>query len=164
PPAPPPTTVQSPPPAGSVNSPPAAVPEEVSEAELVEAPEAQRRALVAALNQWVAATNARDVNGQLAHYAPRLTSFYLSRGVSREAVRAEKVRTFGQAQEVQISIADPVFKVARDGRTAVVRFRKQFLINAAGQRRSGEVVQELHWAKTGAGWKITSERDLQVIR
>ncbi|HEV3468451.1 MAG TPA: protein kinase [Pyrinomonadaceae bacterium] len=158
-----PTPAQASSPAGAVNSPPAA-PEVVDEAELVEAPEAQRRALVRALDQWVAATNARDVNGQLAHYAPRLTSFYLSRGVSREAVRAEKMRAFGEADQVQISIADPVFRVARDGRTAVVRFRKQFLIDSGGQRRTGEVVQELHWAKLGSGWKITSERDLQVVR
>ena len=120
--------------------------------------------LVKALDDWVAATNSRDVGGQLAHYAPRLTSFYLSRDVPREAVRAEKVRAFGGADSVEISIADPQIRVARDGRTAVLRFRKQFIIKSAGQRRSGEVLQELRWARTPAGWKITSERDLQVIR
>ncbi|HWS56554.1 MAG TPA: protein kinase [Pyrinomonadaceae bacterium] len=157
-------TASTPQPSPVQSASPADAPEEVSEAELVEAPEAQRKALVAALGQWVAATNARDVNGQLRHYAPRLTSFYLSRGVTRDAVREEKVRTFGDAREVRISVADPVFRVARDGRTAVVRFRKEFLIDGGGQRRTGEVLQELHWAKTGSGWKITSERDLQVIR
>jgi len=162
-----PASAPSPAPAPSTlpaNTSPAIAPEEVNEAELVEAPEAQRKAIVRALNQWVAATNARDVNGQMAHYAPRLTSFYLARGVSRDAVKAEKVRAFGGADGVEISIDAPLVKVARDGRTAVVRFRKQFRIDADGQRRSGEVLQELHWERVGAGWKITSERDLQVIR
>jgi serine/threonine protein kinase/ketosteroid isomerase-like protein len=139
-------------------------PDEVDEAELRDAPESDRRALVRALDQWVAATNARDLNGQLAHYAPRLTSFYLSRGVTRDAVRAEKQRTIGVADEVQISVSDPLVRVARDGRTAVLRFRKQFVIDSDGQRRRGEVLQELHWQRTPAGWRITSERDLQVIR
>jgi serine/threonine protein kinase/ketosteroid isomerase-like protein len=145
-------------------SPAEAPAEEVNEAELVEPPESQRRAIVRALDRWVAATNARDLNAQLAHYAPRLTSFYLARGVSRESVRAEKQRAFGDAQGVEITIAEPSVRLARDGRTAVVRFRKQFRITSGGQSRTGEVLQELHWAREGSAWKITSERDLQVIR
>jgi hypothetical protein len=30
--------------------------------------------------------------------------------------------------------------------------------------RTGEVLQELRWVKQEDGWKITSERDLRVIR
>ena len=122
------------------------------------------KTLRSALDGWVAATNSRDIGGQLVYYAPRLDAFYTRRGVSREDVRAEKQSTFGQATRVNMSVSDPSIEVGGDGLTSVMRFRKQYLIEAGGQSRSGEVLQELRWAKTGAGWRITSERDLQVLR
>ena len=129
-----------------------------------QAPEAERRVLQSALGGWVAATNSRDVKRQLSYYAPRLEAFYLSRNVSREAVLAEKRETFGQADRVSISVVDPSIEVGREGLTAVVRFRKRYVIESGGKRRDGEVLQELHWSKINSQWKITSERDLQVLR
>jgi ketosteroid isomerase-like protein len=127
-------------------------------------PEAERRVLQSALAGWVAATNARDVNGQLAFYAPRLEAFYLSRDVPREAVRAEKRNTFSHADRVTISVDDVTVEIGRDGLTAAMKFRKRYVIESGGRRRDGEVLQELQWSKTDSGWKITSERDLQVLR
>jgi ketosteroid isomerase-like protein len=127
-------------------------------------PETEKRVLQTALSGWVNATNARDVNGQLSYYAPRLEVFYLLRNVPRETVSAEKRNTFSRADRVSISVADIAVEVGRDGSTAVMKFRKQYVIEAGGSRRDGEVLQELHWAKTDSGWKITSERDLQVLR
>ncbi|HEY0171223.1 MAG TPA: protein kinase [Pyrinomonadaceae bacterium] len=127
-------------------------------------PEREKRVLQSALSGWVTATNARDVNRQLSYYAPRLEVFYLSRNVPRETVLAEKRNTFGQADRVSISVDDVAVEIGREGSTAVMRFRKQYMIEAGGRRRDGEVLQELHWAKTNSGWKITSERDLQVFR
>jgi serine/threonine protein kinase len=127
-------------------------------------PEAERRVLQSALAGWVAATNARDVNRQLTYYAPRLEAFYLSRNVPRDAVRAEKSNTFGRADRVSISVDDVAVEIGRDGLTAAMKFRKQYVIESGGGRRDGEVLQELQWSKTDSGWKITSERDLQVLR
>jgi serine/threonine protein kinase/ketosteroid isomerase-like protein len=127
-------------------------------------PEAERRVLQSALAGWVAATNARDVSRQLAFYAPRLEAFYLSRDVTREAVRAEKRNTFSNADRVSISVNDVTVEIGRDGLTAAMKFRKQYVIESAEGRRDGEVLQELQWSKTDSGWKITSERDLQVLR
>jgi serine/threonine-protein kinase len=140
------------------------VPPVVAEEDLIEAPETERRALRAAIGGWVAATNARSVSRQMAFYAPRLTTFYLARDVSRAAVRAEKETLFGQTSRVQMAVSDITLRIGRDGRTAVSRFRKQYVIEAGGQARSGEVLQELGWTKTGEGWRIVSERDLQVYR
>jgi ketosteroid isomerase-like protein len=120
--------------------------------------------LQSALAGWVAATNARDVNRQLAYYAPRLEAFYLSRDVPREAVRVEKRNTFSHADRVSISVDDVTVDIGRDGLTAAMKFRKQYVIESGGGRRDGEVLQELQWSKTDSGWKITSERDLQVLR
>lgn len=44
-----------------------------------------------------------------------------------------------------------------------MRFRKSWDFKGA-QPGSGEVVQELRWRKFDTGWKIVSERDMQVIR
>ena len=44
-------------------------------------------------------------------------------------------------------------------------FRKTYAIRGKGKlNRTGEVLQELRWARQGDGWKIVSERDLRVIR
>jgi serine/threonine protein kinase len=129
--------------------------------------EADKKALRSALNAWVAATNSRDLNRQLSHYAPRLDVFYLSRNVSREAVLSEKKSTVGGAARVSITVGDPAAEFGRDGLTAVMTFRKRYVIESGGKRRTGEVVQELRWSRAKPDkqeWKITGERDLKVVR
>jgi ketosteroid isomerase-like protein len=119
--------------------------------------------LRAALGEWVAATNSRDVGRQMSYYAPRVEAFYLARGASREAVRAEKARLSSRASSVNIQAARPEIQMSRDGRTAVMRFRKRYQITGE-ESRSGEVLQELRWRRTGDGWKIVGERDLRVLQ
>jgi ketosteroid isomerase-like protein len=119
-----------------------------------------------ALDGWVAATNARDVQRQMQFYGQTLDSFYLSRNASREAVREEKARLFGAASAVDVRADAPDIRLGRDGRTAVMRFRKRYQIGGAagGTGRSGEVLQELRWRRTPNGWKIVGERDLRVLQ
>ena len=54
--------------------------------------------------------------------------------------------------------------MSRDGRTAVMRFRKRYQITGGEGARSGEVLQELRWRRTDGGWRIVSERDLRVLQ
>ena len=117
-----------------------------------------------ALEEWVAATNARDIERQMSFYPPVLRAFYLTRNAPRAAVRAEKERVFRHARTVDIRVAAPELIFQEAGRAAVMRFRKSYLIEGSGQNRSGEVVQELRWQLTQQGWKIFSERDVRVIR
>ena len=129
--------------------------------------ETDKKALQSALAGWVGATNSRDLNRQLSYYAPRLEVFYLSRNVSRETVLGEKRSTVGRAERVSITVGDPAVEFGRDGLTAVMTFRKKYVIESGGKRRSGEVVQELRWSRTKADrqeWRITGERDIQVVR
>jgi len=131
------------------------------------ASEADKKSLQAALDGWVAATNSRDVKRQLSYYAPRLEVFYLSRNVARDAVLGEKRNTVGRAERVSITAGDPAIEFGRDGLTASMTFRKRYVIESGGKRRSGEVVQELRWSRTKTDkqdWKITGERDLRVVR
>ncbi|HEY0004958.1 MAG TPA: nuclear transport factor 2 family protein [Pyrinomonadaceae bacterium] len=122
-----------------------------------------KSSLRSALNDWVEATNARDVNRQMSFYQQKVNAFYLTRNVSREAVRAEKARVLGSAEIVDIRVGNPEIKLSQDGRTATMRFRKRYNIAGGGQDRSGEVVQELRWRREGGKWNIVSERDLKVL-
>lgn len=116
--------------------------------------------LRASLNEWIAATNARDVGKQMTFYAPNVEAFYLSRNATRAAVREEKARLFSRARAVDVRASEPDIRLGRDGRTAVMRFRKRYQID----ERGGEVLQELRWRHTPSGWRIVSERDLRVLQ
>lgn len=121
--------------------------------------------LRSALDEWLTATNARDVRRQMQFYAPTISAFYLSRNTSRESVRAEKSRVFAEADSVDVRASSaPDIRLSRDGQTAVMRFRKRYQITGGVGARSGEVLQELRWRRTPSGWRIVSERDLRVIQ
>jgi hypothetical protein len=122
------------------------------------------KTLHGALDEWIAATNARDIQRQMGFYHPTVNAFYLKRDVPLEAIRAEKSRVFGRADVVDIHAAAPGIRLSRDGRTATMRFRKKYAIEGGGEDRRGEVLQELRWRRTAGGWKIVSERDLRVIQ
>lgn len=135
-------------------------------ADAVAADDAAQGELRSALDEWLTATNARDVRRQMQFYAPTISAFYLSRNASRESVRAEKSRAFAQADTVDVRASSaPDIRLSRDGQTAVMRFRKRYQITGGvGVRRSGEVLQELRWRRTPSGWRIVSERDLRVLQ
>lgn len=126
-------------------------------------PAEARTALRGNLNAWVAATNARDIDRQMAFYMPRLTAYYRERNVSRASVRTEKVRLLRRATSFNVQVNDPEITFSSGGRAAIMRFRKRYLTGGRGGDRRGEVIQELRWVMTDEGWKISSERDVQVI-
>ena len=117
-----------------------------------------------ALNQWIAATNDRNIESQMSFYMSQLKAFYLTRNVSVNAVRDEKNRAFAAANSIDISAAEPEIIFQNGGREAIMRFRKTYNIQSGAKIRRGEVIQELRWQRTNQGWKIFSERDIKVIR
>ena len=122
--------------------------------------EAQLRGALAA---WIDATNARDLERQMSFYDSRVGTFYLTRNVSREAVRAEKAAVISRASKVDVRADPPQVSLSSDGRAATMRFRKQFAIEGGGHDRRGAVLQELRWRRTPQGWKIVGERDLRIV-
>jgi serine/threonine-protein kinase len=126
--------------------------------------EEARTEINGALDEWVAATNAGDVEKQMTFYNPSVEAFYRTRNVSSDDVRAEKERLFEQADKIEVHAGEPEIKFSRDGQTASTRFRKRYVIEGPEQNRRGEVLQELRWKKTDKGWKIVSERDLRVLQ
>ncbi len=119
--------------------------------------------LSSALSNLISATNSRDVKRQMNYYAPKLNAYYLTRNTSQDAVRAEKNRIFSRADAVDIQTGKPDIDLSPDGQKATMRFRKKYDIKQGTKSRSGEVIQELQWVKSGDGWRIVSERDVKVI-
>jgi hypothetical protein len=117
-----------------------------------------------ALNEWVSATNKRDIDRLSAFYMPILKAYYLTRNVPRSFVRNDKSSAFKRADVLSVQADEPEILLSEHAGTAVMRFRKNYVIESGRQRKSGEVIQELRWQKTGTGWRITSERDVRVIR
>jgi serine/threonine protein kinase/ketosteroid isomerase-like protein len=126
--------------------------------------ESDSAALRTALDDWLAATNARSLERVMSYYMPSVETYYLERGVSRAAVRANKAQMLATPGTVSVRRAgEPQISISPDGRTATVIFHKPFVLGANEQQRSGEVLQELRWQKTQQGWKIVGERDLEVV-
>ncbi|HEV2914116.1 MAG TPA: nuclear transport factor 2 family protein [Pyrinomonadaceae bacterium] len=130
----------------------------------VAAPKELEATLRGALEDWVAATNSRDIDRQMSFYNPVVNAFYRRRNASRADVRADKARVFERASSIDIRAGAPDIRLSPDGRTAIMRFRKQYAIAGGGEDRRGEVLQELRWQRTGGQWRIVSERDLRVVR
>ncbi|MGI8639508.1 MAG: protein kinase domain-containing protein [Pyrinomonadaceae bacterium] len=115
------------------------------------------------LDKWITATNARDVDGQMSYYAPRVDAYYRTRNTSQNAVRTDKIRAFERATSVDIKTDKPEITVSPNGRSAKMRFRKKYVIKEGQRSRNGEVIQELQWVKSDSGWRIVSERDIKVV-
>ena len=119
--------------------------------------------LRAALNEWINATNSRDIEKQMSFYLPRLKAYYLTRNTSRDFVREEKARVFERASVIDIRAEEPEIIFQDGGRTAIMRYRKKYRIENGRQSRRGEVIQELRWQRAGDEWRIFSERDIRVL-
>ncbi|HEV2914604.1 MAG TPA: nuclear transport factor 2 family protein [Pyrinomonadaceae bacterium] len=115
-----------------------------------------------ALEGWVAATNARDLEGLMKFYNQKIDAFYRARNVSQEFVRADRARMFKRADSIEVVAIEP--EINLDQGEADMSFRKRYVARIDGRERRGEVIQLLRWKRTGGGWKIISERDVKVLR
>ncbi|HEX8141215.1 MAG TPA: nuclear transport factor 2 family protein [Pyrinomonadaceae bacterium] len=126
--------------------------------------QAELVSLRSALEGWVAATNARDLDALMKFYSSKVNAFYRAKGISQEFVRADRSRLFQRAESIEVTASEPEININSDERTASMRFRKGYVIKVGGRDRHGEVIQQLQWERTDDGWKIVGERDLRVLR
>jgi hypothetical protein len=119
--------------------------------------------LRATFDAWLAATNARDLEGLLKIYSPQMEAFYRARNVSQDVVRADRTRLFERADALEVSTGAPEITLSGDGRAATMNFSKDYLMRINGRERRGRVIQQLRWQLTNNGWKIISERDIKVL-
>jgi serine/threonine protein kinase len=115
------------------------------------------------IDDWIAATNARSIERQMAFYPSIVPRYYTQTNVSRDFVRRDKASSIVGARTVDIRIEEPNITFQDNGRTAIVTFRKYFLIVHSERSQSGTVLQEMIWTRTPQGWRISSERDLRVL-
>jgi YD repeat-containing protein len=127
-------------------------------------PKGDFASLRGSLDEWVAATNARDLERLMQFYSPEVETYYRARNVSQDFVRADRVRLFQRSDAIKVSVAAPEITVSADETMATMRFRKSYTMKVQGRERHGEVLQLLQWRRTDGGWKITGERDIKVIR
>jgi len=116
------------------------------------------------LNDWVAATNARDLERMLQFYNSEVDIYYRARNVSQDFVRADRTRLFQRADAVEVNIGAPEITISSDDRTATMKFRKGYVMKMQGRERRGDVIQQMQWRLTDEGWKIIGERDIRVLR
>ena len=94
----------------------------------------------------------------------RSKAYYLTRNVPQSLVRAEKNRIFSGLRVVDIHAGEPEIIFQGNDRTAVMRFIKEYKLSGRAGTKSGVVVPELRWQRSGNEWRIFSERDIRVIR
>lgn len=146
-------------PAASIAPPRAETPPGPDASQRAQAEASPAEAVRRALDGWLDATVRRDIAAQMAFYPDVVPVYYTWRNVPAARVRDEKEKVFGEATILDIRAGPPTIEVASDGRSAVSRFRKAYVIEGPGVKRRGEVVQELRWSRTERGWRIISERD-----
>lgn len=113
------------------------------------------------LTDWIDATNAADLTTQMKFYAPTIERYYLRRNFSRAAVERDKESLMARTRLTDVTVEDVKIDFSSDGQNATMRFRKNY--GFEGRSRRNAVLQELTWRKTSSGWRITGERDLQVL-
>jgi len=116
------------------------------------------------LDEWVKSTNARDVDKMMAFYGTKLLFYYRSRNTTVDSVRRDKTRSFERAELIDVRTGAPEITLDRDGQTATMRFRKEYIVKTKDRVRRGEVLSELRWQRTDDGWRIIGERDAREIR
>lgn len=113
------------------------------------------------LTDWIDATNAADLAGQMKFYAPIVERYYLRRNFSRAAVERDKESLMARTRLTDVTVEDVKTDFSSGNQVATMRFRKSY--GFEGRSRRNAVLQELTWRKTSNGWRITGERDLQVL-
>jgi ketosteroid isomerase-like protein len=117
-----------------------------------------------ALDGWVAATNARDLERMMQFYSSEVDAYYRARNVSQDFVRADRTRLFQRADSIEVNVGAPEITMSPDDRTATMKFRKGYVMKVQGRERRGDVIQQMQWRRTDDGWKIVGERDIKVLR
>ena len=120
------------------------------------------RALLAA---WTESFKSKDVARQVDCYAPVVDTYFLQYNVSRDFVASNKSKAFAAIKEVRsFEISDITTEITSSS-TATVKFRKKWdTALASGKTFSGEEIEQLQLVRLDAGWKISSEKELQILR
>ena len=116
------------------------------------------------LSTWTESFKEKDLARQVDCYAPVLETYFLRHKVSRDVVEADKSKAFSAIKDVHaFEISDITIEFASSS-NATVKFRKKWDTTlASGNTFSGEEIEQLQLANLDGGWKIASEKELQIV-
>lgn len=112
------------------------------------------------LYAWKSMLESHDINGYMGNYADSV-DYYRKRGVSVNAIRADKARAFRIYDSMRVNISNETAAMGPDGNSASVTFDKEW--HFTGRSRSeGKTRSQLDLIRINGIWLITGERDLKL--
>jgi len=114
------------------------------------------------LQRWAASVKNRNLDAQLACYAPNLYAFYGARDVSADVVRQRRSAAMARYSEVRrfdISDLDIQMKTPT---AAVATFNETWDVRGPSPSR-GKVQERLGMRRIAGGWRITSESNIRTF-
>jgi len=120
-------------------------------------------ALQATLYDWLDSWKRRDLERQVAIYAPILDTYFTQHHVTRDKVHKDKEYSLWLYTRVrQYELSDLRIEW-RSPQEAVATFRKKW--DFAGRKKfSGDEIESLTLVNAGGKWLIKAERELKVFR
>lgn len=120
-----------------------------------------RTQVIETMNSWVQSLEARNLNEHISHYAPRLHTYYLARGVNRGYVRSDRARALSTFEKLDFDVSNIEVRVDPSGKRAIATYDKRWSFQ--GESPWSGTVRERLWLENNSGrWRITGERDLKV--
>jgi len=117
--------------------------------------------IYAVLNGWITSSRNRDLDTESSFYAPEVDTFYGARHVTPEWVKQNREKALSQVVDILELSIDNVHVQQDRPDHAVATFDKSWDF---GGGYSGKVKQQLELRKLNGGWRISSERDIEVYR
>src|SRR3984893_14799450 len=116
------------------------------------------------LSAWTESFKVKDLARQVDCYAPVVETYFLRHKVSRDFVQSNKSKAFAAIKEVRtFNISDITIEFTSSS-TATVKFRKKWDTGlGSGKTYAGEEIEQLQLANLDDGWKIVSEKEVQVL-
>ena len=119
----------------------------------------------ALLSAWTESFKQKDLARQVDCYAPILDTYFLQHSVPRAFVESNKSKAFNAIKEVRSFEISDITTELTSSSTATVKFRKKWDTGlASGKTFSGEEIEQLQLSHLDAGWKIVSEKEVQILR
>lgn len=120
------------------------------------------REIEAALQGWVGASNAHDLDTHMSYYADTLDIYFSRTHVSSAYVRADRSRAYTRYNNLDVRLSNLSIRTEDTPAThATAVFDKSFRFEG-DKVLSGSVQQTVWLTKIGGRWLITGEKDSKV--
>lgn len=116
-----------------------------------------KKEIAAAIELWKQAVESRKLPDYLSRYAEKVDYFDKS-GAGAGEIRAEAQKMFDAYSEIEITLSNVRVAVDAGGTQATAVFDKEWSYETPTDLLEGKAHTKLRFQKSGADWKITSEK------